>query len=90
MENADTASIRKALAVSTRGHAQLWPQSPDWKIRQARALLASGAPDSAEIQLLRAMDRIEGETRQRPDASEAVRMRQEIFYLLDTLRRARR
>lgn len=90
LENGDPASVRKALSISDRGHAQLWPRSGDWKIRHAQALLALGKPDSAEVLLLRAMDWIEGETRLRPDADEAVRLRREIFDLLDTVRHARR
>jgi hypothetical protein len=85
LKNRNSASRRKALAMSERGQSELWPRSVDWKIWHAQALLADGKPDRAEKSLLQAMDLIEGETRVRADSDLAIRMRQEIFEMLDSV-----
>ncbi len=85
LKNRNPASLRKALDLSNLGQVRLWPGSVDWKIWHARALLAAGMSDSAQGILLRAMDILEGETRLRPDSDLAMRLRQEIFELLDSV-----
>jgi hypothetical protein len=86
LKNRNPESLRKALALSDRGQSELWPRSVDWKVWHARALLAANKVDSAEAELLRAMDFLENETRLRSDSELAMRMRQEIFELLDSVK----
>jgi hypothetical protein len=86
LSNGHAASLRKALEVSNKGQTVLWPRSIDWKIWHAQALLAARKRDSAESVLLHAMDMLEGDTRLRPTSDIAMRLRQEIFELLDSAR----
>jgi hypothetical protein len=94
------ASLREALAISGNGQAVLWPRSVDWKLRHARAHLAvtasgiqgatgTGGPDSAEAILLGAMELLEEDTRLNAGAGEAVRLRHQIFSMLDSARTRR-
>jgi hypothetical protein len=82
LEKRNPARLKKALALSARGQGELWPGSVDWKIRHARALLANGRDKDAEPALLSALSLLENEASLKPDAPEAVRLRHEIFALL--------
>jgi hypothetical protein len=76
------ARLKKTLLLSARGQGELWPTSVDWKIRHAQALIANGKVREAESTLMDALGLLENEAALKPDAPEAVRLRHEIFALL--------
>jgi hypothetical protein len=84
-KNSRAASLREAIAISGAGQAVLWPHSVDWKLRHARAHIAAGRSDSAEAALMRAMELIENDDRLAAGTAEGVRLRHEIFTLLDSV-----
>lgn len=80
------ASLQKALAVSEKGQGTLWPRSADWKIRHARAQIAARLSDRAQATLLGALALLEEGAKRGVGVTEDVRMRHEIFSLLDSVR----
>jgi len=81
----DSTSLRNAEALSDKAEKMLWPQSVDWKIRHAQALLSLRRDHEAEGVLLGALDLLDGNPHLQDDAGQPLR--QEIFTLLEVARK---
>jgi hypothetical protein len=89
MAKGDAAALARAREISENGQSLLWPRSIDWKIRHARALIASGMGDSAQPVLARAQALQERDARLKGNSEAAVKVRNEISGLLDSARAKR-
>jgi len=81
----DPASLRKSLSIAERAQAILWPQSVEWKIRYAQALLSLHRKPAAEKVLLACLDSADSDPRLQDQNGQPLR--QEIFTLLETARK---
>ena len=84
LEGGRAEDAGKALAIAARGQGELWPESVDWKIRYARALMASGKSAEVDDALLGALGLLEEDRILKSNAPEALRLRREIFALMQS------
>ena len=76
--------LEKARALSARAADTLWPLGVDWKIRQARTLIALKKKDRAEAVLLAALEIQDDDLRLQGKNGESDR--RQIFTLLEVAR----
>jgi hypothetical protein len=86
MKAGGSTNLKRALGISGRAQASLWPRSVDWKVRHARLLLELKQPKKAEPVLLQALDLLDGDPRLQDDVGKT---RREIFALLEGLHSAK-
>ena len=78
------AALERARALSAHASDTLWPLGVDWKIRQARVLIALKKKEKAESVLLEALEIQDDDLRLQGKNGEANR--QQIFALLEKAR----